>query len=150
MSINTIFAASTTQLTNLLNATGRIKTTFKLMIMWTVLTWLFIPFLSMKYSVIGAAMGYAIVGTSSIVAIIIVYKIINFSLYKSIFVPAIASVIMGLVLFVVRRFLSVSITSVWLIFLLGGITYMTSMYFLVGSSIFYDAKKGVKAVFSRG
>ncbi|OGM72860.1 hypothetical protein A3H19_05875, partial [Candidatus Woesebacteria bacterium RIFCSPLOWO2_12_FULL_39_9] len=34
ISINTLFAAATTQLTNLLNAIGKIKVTFKLMVMW--------------------------------------------------------------------------------------------------------------------
>ena len=71
ISINTIFAAATTQLTNLLNAIGKIKTTFKLMIMWTVLTWAFIPVLAIKYGVNGAALGYALVGSSSIIAIYI-------------------------------------------------------------------------------
>ena len=37
MGISTVFAPITSTLTNLLNAIGKVKTTFKLMIMWTVL-----------------------------------------------------------------------------------------------------------------
>jgi O-antigen/teichoic acid export membrane protein len=60
--INFAFAAAATQLTNLLNAVGKIKITFYLMIMWTALTWLFIPYLSIKFGVTGAAIGHSLVG----------------------------------------------------------------------------------------
>ncbi len=149
ISINTVFAAATTQLTNLLNATGRIKTTFKLMIMWTALTWVFVPFLAMKFGVNGAAAGYAIVGVSSIIAIYIVHKIVRFSLFKSAGAPAIASIIMGALLLVIREAIPVNVTALWVLGGFGVIAYMTAMYLLVGSTIFEDAKKGIRAIFSR-
>lgn len=150
ISINTVFAAATTNLTNLLNAVGRIKTTFKLMIMWTVLTWVFVPVLAVRYSVNGAALGYAIVGSSSVVAIYIVYKVVKFSLYKSIFIPFISSSVMGLILLIFRHFLQANLTSIWLLGGTGIVVYMSSMYLLVGKSIIHDAKRGVKAIFTRG
>ena len=149
ISVNTIFAAATTQLTNLLNAIGKIKTTFKLMMMWTVLTWIFVPYMAIKYSVIGAAAGYAIVGTSSVVAIFIVYRQIKFSLYKSMFAPAIGAFTMGVVLLIIRKYLAYNLSSVWLLGGFGFLVYISVMYLLIGSSIFKDAKKGIKAVFSR-
>jgi len=149
ISINTIFAASTTQLTNLLNATGKIKTTFKLMIMWTGLTWIFVPFMATKYSVNGAALGYSLVGASSIVAIILVYRSIRFSLYRSIFAPAIGAVIMGGLLILIRGMLPYSLFAVWVLGLTGVVIYFVSMYFLAGASIITDAKRGVGAVFNR-
>ena len=149
ISINTLFAASTTQLTNLLNAIGKIKTTFKLMVMWTILTWVFVPYLAIRYSINGAAFGYALVGVSSIIPIYIVYKIIKFSLYKGIVIPGIASFIMGIVLLVTRNFVFTNLISVWFLIGLGSIVYLTIMYILVGKSIYYDAKKGIRAVFSR-
>jgi len=48
LAINVYFAAVTTQLTNLLNAIGKIKITTALMVMWTVLTWVFVPFFRIK------------------------------------------------------------------------------------------------------
>jgi O-antigen/teichoic acid export membrane protein len=149
ISINTIFAAATTQLTNLLNATGRIKTTFKLMVMWTALTWIFVPYMAIKYSVIGAAAGYSIVGMSSVIAIFIVYKQVKFSLYKSMLTPAIGALVMGFVLLMVRKYLTYNLSSVWLLGGTGFFIYVTVMYFLTGPSIFKDAKKGIGAVFSR-
>jgi O-antigen/teichoic acid export membrane protein len=150
ISINTIFAAATTQLTNLLNAIGKIKTTFKLMVMWTVLTWLFVPYLAIKYSVNGAAAGYALVGASSVIAILIVHRIVKFSLYNSVFAPAIGALGMGIILIVLRNYLSTNLTAVWVLGGAGFVCYMTMMYFLVGSSIFTDAKRGFKLMLNRG
>lgn len=149
ISINTIFAAATTQLTNLLNAIGKIKTTFKLMVMWTTLTWIFVPYMAIKYGVIGAAGAYSIVGTSSVIAIFIVYRQIKFSLYKSMITPAIGAFIMGVALLFIRNYLAYNLSSIWLLGGVGFAIYISIMYLLTGPSIFKDAKKGIKAIFSR-
>ena len=149
IAINTLFAAVTTQLTNLLNSIGKIKITFKLMIMWTVLSWLLIPILSVKYSIIGAAAGYAIVGASSLIAIFITWRIVKFSLFESVLKPFIAAVIMLLVLLVLRHNLSVSLLSVFILIGLGIITYAVNVYLLIGSSIITDVKKSFQTFFSK-
>ena len=149
IAINTLFAAVTTQLTNLLNSIGKIKITFKLMIMWTVLSWLLIPILSVKYSIIGAAAGYAIVGASSLIAIFITWRIVKFSLFESVLKPFIAAVIMSLVLLVLRHNLSVSLLSVFILIGLGIITYAVNVYLLIGSSITTDVKKSFQTFFSK-
>jgi len=150
ISINTFFAAATTQLTNLLNAIGKIKTTFKLMIMWTVLTWLFVPGLALKYGVNGAAFGYSLVGISSLFAMFIAYKVVKFNVFDSIIRPLLGTLAMSIVLILVRSVLPFSVMSVWILVGMGAIIYVTSMYAIVGSSILADAKKGIKAIFSRG
>jgi len=149
ISMNTLFAASTTQLTNLLNAIGKIKLTFKLMIMWTALTWIFVPFLAIRYGVNGAAFGYSLVGASSIIAIYIVRKIVTFSLYNSVGAPGISALIMGIILIFIRGFLPHNLLSVCFLIGIGVVIYFIATYLLIGSSIFKDAKKGIKAVFSR-
>ncbi|MBU0572420.1 oligosaccharide flippase family protein [Patescibacteria group bacterium] len=149
ISINTVFAAATTQLTNLLNAIGKIKTTFKLMIMWTVLTWVFIPVLAIKYGVNGAALGYALVGSSSIIAIYIVRRHVKFSLIEGIFRPAFAAALMGVVLILTRKILPVNLYSIGLLISLGFAVYVITIYLLVGPSIISDAKKSFSAFFSR-
>jgi O-antigen/teichoic acid export membrane protein len=147
--INTIFAAVTTQLTNTLNAIGRIKITFKLMIMWSVLTWLIIPFLALKYGVTGAALGYALVGSSSTVAIYVARKYVKFSLADGALKPLLSSLIMGAVLVLTKRLLPTSLTSVIVLTILGFAIYLSASYLLVGTSIFIDIKKSFKALFSR-
>jgi len=149
ISINTIFAAATTQLTNLLNAIGKIKITFRLMIMWTILTWIFVPALAVKFGVNGAALGYALVGASSVAAIYITYRFVKFSLSDSVFRPLLATMIMGVSLLIVRKALPVSLVSVGVLIGLGVIIYALTIYLIVGSSIVSDVKKSFKALLSR-
>lgn len=149
LAINTIFASVTTQLTNLLNAVGKIKVTFRLMIMWTVLTFALVPILSLKFGVVGAAVGYALVGVSSVVAIVMARKIVPFSFMEAVGKTAIASTLMGLSIFITRRFFPVSFSSLWILIGIGTIVYASSILSFVGLTILEDVKKGVKAIVTK-
>ncbi|MBI3443209.1 oligosaccharide flippase family protein, partial [Candidatus Woesebacteria bacterium] len=147
--ISTIFAPITSQLTNLLTSIGRIKVTFILMIMWTVLTWILVPVLAIKYGVNGAAAGYAAVAPSSIVAIFLARKFVKFSLVDSALKPAIASAVMGIILFGIRKILPPTPLSLLVLVLSGIITYTISIYLLVGASLSSDIKRSLRTLFSR-
>ncbi|MBI4157480.1 oligosaccharide flippase family protein, partial [Candidatus Woesebacteria bacterium] len=149
IAINTVFASVTTQLTNLLNSIGKIKTTFKLMLFWTVATWILVPFLSIKFGVNGAAAAYALIGTTSVAAIYIVRKIVKFSLVDSALRPAIAAIFMGGALLVLKKYLPVNLASVWILITTGALVYGISIYLLVGVSILTDAKKTFSNLFSK-
>lgn len=148
ISINFAFAGATTQLTNLLNAIGKIKITFYLMIMWTVLSWALIPFLSIKFGVIGSSVGYSLVGSSSIVAIYITKKYVNFSIMNSMIKPLIGSITIGIILIAIRHFLDVSINSMLILTIIGFIVYVSSMISMMGVSLIEDAKKSYKTIFN--
>lgn len=149
VSINVVFAAATTQLTNVLNAIGKIKTTFKLMLMWAVLTWAFIPALALKFGVQGAAAGYALVGSSSIVAIYIVHRQVKFSLKDSVFKPAVAALAMAAIMLFLRGFFPTTLYGVFILGALGVIVYALATYLIVGHSIIDDVKKVTKSLVSR-
>lgn len=149
ISINFLFAGATTQLTNLLNAIGKIKITFYLMIMWTVLTWVFIPFLAIKFGVTGASIGYSLVGASSVIAILIARRYVSFSLTDSMVKPAIGAFVMGLILLILRGFLPVSIYSIEILAGVGIIVYVGSMISMMGLTLIEDAKRSFKAIFSK-
>lgn len=149
ISLNFAFAAATTQLTNLLNAIGKIKITFYLMIMWTLLTWIFIPFLAYKFGVNGASIGYSIVGASSVIAILIAKKYVNFSIYDSIIKPLIGTVVMSIVVIALRNYLDVSLNSMLVLAGIGVVAYGSSMISMVGMSLLEDAKKSFKTIFNR-
>ena len=149
ISINFAFAAGTTQLTNLLNAIGKIKITFYLMVMWTVLTWVFIPLLSRKYGVNGASIGYSLVGLSSIVAIYEAKRYVNFSVTNSMIKPFLASLIMMSVLFLVRPYLPVNYYSLGILILIGVVSYGISIISMIGVSLIADAKKSFNVIFKK-
>ncbi|MBI3397001.1 oligosaccharide flippase family protein [Candidatus Woesebacteria bacterium] len=148
VSVNTLFASFTTQLTNLLNAIGKIKVTFYLMIMWTVLTWVFVPALSVKFGVNGSALGYAVVGSSSVIAVFVAKKYVDFSLTDSVFKPFYATLGMGMTLFILRNFLPLNLSSVGILTVTGIIVYFMLMIFLIGKSLIDDAKRSLKTILS--
>lgn len=141
LAINVIFAAITTQLTNLLNAIGKIKITSIFMVMWTVLTWALVPFLAKKFGASGAATGYAIVGLSSVIVIFIVKKFVDFSLIDGALKPFFASVVMGVTLLVLRSMLPQNLASLGILIVIGIVVYALCILALVGASLLEDVKK---------
>jgi len=142
LSVNSLWAAGSTQLTNFLNSVGKIKTTFKLMIMWTVLTWALVPILSIKFGVNGAAFSYLLIGSSSVVVFYIVKRQLNWDIFRSAIVPLLGSLFMGVILFILRGIFPINkvITLLTLIFI-GGLTYLGSLYLVLGKALFEDVKK---------
>ncbi|MCL5785034.1 MAG: oligosaccharide flippase family protein [Patescibacteria group bacterium] len=141
IAINSAWAAVTTPLTNVLNATGRINITFRLMVMWTVLTWIFIPGLAYLYGLNGAALGYSLVGFSSIIAILIAVRFIPINFWQSVGKPGVASIFMGLVLLLSSRILPISWVAVILLLAIAVLVYAISMFILIGSSLMEDVKR---------
>ncbi|MFA6007165.1 MAG: oligosaccharide flippase family protein [Candidatus Shapirobacteria bacterium] len=87
-------ASVTTPITNAFNATGKIKITTKLMVMWTVLTWIFFPILSIKFGYIGTSVAALIVGLSSFIVWHLADKYFQVNIFKTILHPLVASLIM--------------------------------------------------------
>lgn len=92
-------ASVTTPITNAFNATGKIKTTTKLMIMWTVLTWIFYPILSLKFGYVGTSVAALIVGLSSFVVWYLAHKYFQVNIFKTILHPLIATIAIFVILF---------------------------------------------------
>lgn len=101
---NSAWASISTSLTNLLNATGHIKQTFKLMLMWTGLTWATMPFLALKFGYLGVSYAVAIIATSSFVTILLARKYVRFNLLNILKTPIVATTIMSLFLATFIRF----------------------------------------------
>ncbi|MBI2596198.1 oligosaccharide flippase family protein [Candidatus Daviesbacteria bacterium] len=138
---NAFWAAVTTPLTNVLNAIGKIGITFKLMIMWTVLTLVFVPGLALLYGLNGAVLGYSIVGLSSVIAIIIANKFIKVNFYESVFKPLFASLVMGVVIFLTQVFMYENVLLIVVMILLGLLTYVTTLFIIAKDTLTEDAKK---------
>lgn len=147
--VNSAWAAITTPLTNLFSAIGKISLTFRLMVMWTVLTWLLVPFLSLKYGVSGATLGYLLVSFSSIIAIFQARRFIDINFWTSIIKPAMASLVMGLALLFLRQILSVTWISVAILLLVGGLIYSLMIFFLFGTVFILRLKRVLGSIRER-
>lgn len=139
--INSAWGAVTTPLTNALTAIGKIKVVFKLMVIWTILTWIIYPILAVKYGANGVAFAAALVATSSVVAIWVAKKYIEFKFFSSIIKPSIASLLMGILIFILSPFLAKNILGIGILVVIGGIVYFGLVYLLVGKSLLDDVKK---------
>ena len=137
---NAGWATVSTSLTNALNAVGKIKVTFKLMIMWATLTWAIMPVLAVKYGFVGVSYAAGLIATSSLVAILAAKKHINFSLVASLKSPIIASLGLAIYLNLVRSLTS-SVTQITFISL-GGALIFTSLVLLIEGKSFI--KKTIK------
>lgn len=92
--VNIAIASVTTPLTNAFNAVGKITLTTKFMVMWTVLTWIFFPILSIKFGYIGTAYATLLIGLSSFIVWFVAKKVFDIKIIKTILKPTIATLIL--------------------------------------------------------
>lgn len=130
ISITSGFAAVTTPITNMLNAIGKISLTFKFMIMWTSLTWAFVPLLSFMYGINGAAFGFSLVGVSSIIALIRAKEFIDINYPEVVLKPLLGSLILAIIVFVLRSFLPVTFASTISIAILAVASYVGLIFII--------------------
>ncbi len=98
-SFSAVMASLSSPLVQVLNSLGKVKVTFSLMVLWTALTWLFVPYLVTKYGFNGVSLAFLIISFSSFLPIILVKKHTNFTFFQSIYKPAICTLIMALFIF---------------------------------------------------
>jgi O-antigen/teichoic acid export membrane protein len=132
---NAGWASISTSLTNLLNATGHIKSTFKLMLMWTGLTWLTMPFLALKFGYLGVAYAVIIIASSSIITIIMAKKYVNFSMLNILKTPLIASISMSVFLTIFIHYAN-SVINLVMIGVFSAAIYFSTIILVEGISFF--------------
>ncbi len=128
---NSAWACVSTSLTNTLNALGKIKTTFKLMVMWVALTWIFVPVLAWYRGYLGVSLAVGLIATSSLVTVIAVRKHIKFSLSAAFKTSIISSTAMLLYLLALSRF-ATNIYMVGVLAVTSALIYFLSVYLLEG------------------
>lgn len=130
------FACVSTILTNTLNATGRIKTTLKLMVLWTVLTWIFTPIFIYFWGFNGVAPAAVLVATTVVLPIWLVKKIVDFSLWDNIGKPLLGALIMGGLLWLMTPLVVSNLTGIASMVFFGAIIYLAMMMILAKEKIF--------------
>jgi len=129
-----VFACVSTILTNSLNATGRIKTTLKLMTFWTILTWILTPLLIWLWNFNGVALAAVLVSLTVFIPIALMKKVVNFSL-RSVAYPLAGTLLMGLVIGYLVPRVVVNLPTLFLMVLLGAIIYFSLMFALAREKI---------------
>ncbi len=128
---NSAWACVSTSLTNTLNALGKIKTTFKLMVMWTGLTWLLMPALAILKGYLGVAFAVGIIATSSVVTVIAVRRHVEFSFKNAFKTSLISSIVLAIFLGLTARFVN-SVLLLVVISLASALVYFIAILSLEG------------------
>lgn len=85
-------ASLSTPLTNALNALGHIRTTLKLMILWTALTWaltlLLLPFIGFN----GVAIALLAISSTVVLVVALLKRVVPFSFLRNVQIPAFAAI----------------------------------------------------------
>ncbi|QQG43528.1 MAG: polysaccharide biosynthesis protein [Candidatus Daviesbacteria bacterium] len=146
-SVSTFWATLSTTFTNTLNAIGQIKLTLKLMIFWTVITWILTPLLTIKYGFIGVGISSAAISFTSIITIIIVKRFVEVEIWKNIWQPLVASMVMGAIVFYFSQFLVYDTLSLLEMVIAGAAIYLGLIIILAKDKISQNLQE-VKSAFS--
>ncbi len=121
--INFGIGTATTPLVNAFAAVGKIKVNLKLMVMWTGLTWLLVPFLAGRLGATGAALGLALVSVSSVVAWWLVRREFGVNLKKVIGLPLLLTGLMMAGLLLINQLLPLSFVQMGVLVVSGFVIY---------------------------
>ncbi len=89
-------AALTNILVNVLDATGRVRTTLYLMVLWIITTWILTIVLVGRLGFTGIALAQFLVAFSLILVVYLTKRVVAFSFWAQVYKPFIASVVMAL------------------------------------------------------
>ena len=136
--LNAAVSALSGILVNVLDATGRVKTTLRLMVIWTVLVWTLTPIFIYLYGYNGVSVVSFLVTVTIAYTIILVKKIVNFGFVLSIYKPAIATLLMTVSIYVLTNLFVRDFLSLIFVILGGAIIYIASLLGLASREIKAD------------
>lgn len=139
--LNAIVSSISGILVNVLDATGKVKTTLRLMVIWTILIWILTPFFINMYGYNGVSVASFLVTTTIIYTIYLVKKIINFEFLSSIYKPLIATILMTIIVYVLSGIFAKDFLSLVFVILIGGGIYIVSLLVISGKELKTDLSR---------
>lgn len=136
--LNTLFASITVPLTNLLNAIGKVNTTLKFMVLWTILSWVLTVIFIKLFGFNGVAAASFLVAASVVLILPQVKKEVEFSFFGPIWKQFVASVAMMLWVLVLSHLIHSLITLVC-VMIVSGFVYIGLLYII--------SKREMKGIF---
>ena len=134
------WAIPSTTFTNVLNAIGKIKITLILMVMWTLLTWVFAWPLAIYFDYTGVAVAYLIVSFTSIIPIVLVSRMLSIDVIATVLKPFLASALMAVVVFIISLYLPKNLVVLIGLIILGMLIYSAAIFLLAKNKIFETLK----------
>ncbi len=132
-------------LVNVLDATGKVRVTLRLMVLWTVLIWILTPLFIHFYGYNGVSIASFLVTTTIVYTVFLVKKIVEFKFMSSIIKPLASSLLMTIVVFILSNLFAKDFLSLVFVILTGGLVYLICLFVLSGKELKADLIRfGVK------
>lgn len=128
-------------LVNVLDATGRVKITLRLMVMWTALTWVLTPLAIYKFGYNGVSVASFLVTLTIALTVYLVKKVVDFEFIKSVYKPFLSSIAMTIVVYFVSKSFVSSLVSLAFVILLGGMIYIGILFMFARKELTSDFRK---------
>ncbi len=123
-------------LVNVLDATGKVKTTLWLMVVWTAATWILTPSLIYVMGYNGVALASFIVSLTIGYTIYLVKKYVVFSFWNSIYKPLVCTLLMSSIVWTGTNIFVRDMLSVVVVIIIGMISYFGSFYIVSKKELF--------------
>lgn len=141
LSMNAAISSLSGILVNALDANGKVKLTLRLMVLWTVLTWVLTIFLMKFFDYNGVAIASFLVTLTIVYTVYLVKQVVHFNFFSSVWKPFIASIIMGVFMLFLAQWIATNVVILVFVILMGGAVYLSVLYLLAGKEIIADIKK---------
>ena len=140
-SLNAIVSSLSGILVNVLDSTGKVKTTLKLMVIWTTLTWVLTPIFIKIWGYNGVSIASFLVTLTIFYTVYLVKQVVQFSFLKSIYKPFFATTAMGLLFYFLSSLFVTSMASLIFFSVISGLFYSVLFYLIAGEEVIGDFKK---------
>ena len=128
-------------LVNVLDATGKVKITLRLMVLWTVLIWILTPILIFFYGYNGVSVASFLVTATTVYTVFLVKKIVDFRFLQSIYKPIVATILMSIVVYTFSQMFVKDFLSLLFVILTGGLIYILSLFLLAKEELINGIKQ---------
>ena len=139
--LNAIVSSLSGILVNVLDSTGRVKTTLRLMVIWTALTWILTPLFIHFWGYNGVSVASFAVTLTIWYTVYLVKKVVEFSFFGSILKPILATSVMAVLFYIATLLFVSNMTTLLVSVFISGIAYSVIFYVLAGSELRKDMKK---------
>jgi O-antigen/teichoic acid export membrane protein len=138
--ISSFFVPFSSPFINIFNALGKIKTSFKFMVVWTVLTWILVPTYSYFFGMYGFPLAHLTLSLTFISTAIVAKRMLHFEFLPNIYPPFVASMLMGIAVLLADQ-LPLSLNNFIICIIVGVTTYIGVLFFIFKKNVFKDIRE---------
>ena len=101
---SSLWASFSSPIVNALNSLGKVKITLLLMVLWTIMTWILVPLLTLTFGFNGMAIASFIISFTGFLPILFLKRYIDFKVISSVYKPFLVTIIMTLPIVIILQF----------------------------------------------